>query len=96
MCGLAWVSKLLTWHVGCMFHVEQEINMDPNANLAAQGRLLDASSTYDKRRRAELRRALQGWIANGGFQPDWKAYPAATKAYRKWVRKSAKFADLWR
>lgn len=70
--------------------------MDPNANLAEQSQLLDASSNDDRRRRAELRRALQAWIAGGGFAPDWSKYPEAARAYRAWVRQSAKFADLAR
>ena len=70
--------------------------MDPHANLSEQATLVDATGAYDKRRRAELRRALQEWLCSGGFQPTWKAFPDATKAYRKWVRESAKFADLWR
>lgn len=70
--------------------------MDPNANLKEQAELLNATSNYDKRRRSELRQALQAWIANGGFAPDWSAYPEATKAYKQWVRDSRKFQDLWR
>lgn len=70
--------------------------MDPNANLAEQETLLTATDRTDILRRAELRRALQGWLAGDGFAPDWTKYPAATKAYRAWVRKAAKFADLYR
>ena len=70
--------------------------MDPNANLREQDELLAATSRIDKQRRSELRRALQGWLASGGFAPDWKAYPKATAAYRAWVRMSAQFADLYR
>lgn len=70
--------------------------MDPNANLAEQNSLLDTTIPRELRRRAELRRALQEWIAGGGFEPDWKKYPAATKAYRAWRRQSAKFTDLYR
>ena len=70
--------------------------MDPNANLAEQSRLLQAESRHDKQRRAELRRALQEWLARGGYAPTWADYPDATKAYRAWVRNSARFADLAR
>lgn len=70
--------------------------MDPNANLQEQGTLLDATSASDKRRRSELRRALQEWIARGGFAPNWSAHPAATTAFRKWQRDARKFADLAR
>ena len=67
--------------------------MDPNANLAEQSTLLDSQSNYDRRRLAELRRALLDWR---GFEPTWADYPAATKQYRTWVRRSAQFADLAR
>jgi hypothetical protein len=70
--------------------------MDPNANLMEQNTLLDASSNLDKQRRSELRRALDWWLAQGGFQPDWKAYPVASKEFRKWQRNMAKFSDLVR
>ena len=70
--------------------------MDPNANLQEQAELLDASTLQGRRRRAELRRALQDWLARGGFAPAWQQFPTATKAYRQWVRQSAKFADLVR
>lgn len=73
--------------------------MDPNANLKEQAELIadglpDAMS--DRRRLSELRRALFDWITGGGFEPDWRAYPAASKAYRVWLRQSRKFQDLWR
>lgn len=70
--------------------------MDPNANLAEQDQLLNADTRIDKQRRSELRRALQDWLNHGGFAPAWTKYPEATKAYKHWVRQSAKFADLWR
>lgn len=70
--------------------------MDPNANLAEQDRLLNAETRTDKQRRSELRQALQAWIASGGFQPTWNAYPTATAAYRKWVRNAKRFQDLYR
>lgn len=71
--------------------------MDPNANLKEQSELIAVVlDPVDRRRLSELRRALQQWISSGGFKPDWKAYPDATKAYRAWVSKSAKFADLYR
>ena len=70
--------------------------MDPNANLAEQASLLDAADRHDLTRRRELREALQEWLDRRGFAPDWKAYPAATKAFRTWQRNRIKFADLYR
>lgn len=72
--------------------------MDPNSNLAAQNRLLQQSTldTVDKARRRELREALAGWLARGGFPPDWTRYPQAATEYRKWCRMRAKFSDLAR
>lgn len=70
--------------------------MDPNANLAEQSTLLTAEARSDKRRRSELREALLNWLNAGGFAPDWSKHPEATKAYRKWTRDRAKFADLYR
>lgn len=70
--------------------------MDPNANLAEQARLLSPElSIRDRRRRSELRQALRDWLTTGGFAPDWAKYPDATKAYRAWTRKAAKFTDLY-
>lgn len=70
--------------------------MDPNANLAEQATLVNATAHYNKTRRAELRRALLDWLANGGFEPEWTKFPAATKAFKKWVRVSGRFVDLAR
>lgn len=70
--------------------------MDPNANLKEQNDLLNAESLSDKRRRAELRRALADWLWSGGFKPDWSKYPDAAKAFRKWQRNMVKFQDLVR
>lgn len=70
--------------------------MDPNANLAEQASLLGATSSHDKQRRSELRRALSLWLARGGFAPDWSKHPQAAKEFRAWQRKARKFQDLWR
>lgn len=59
--------------------------MDPNANLACQERLLLAG----KRRCAELRdlrEALRGWLAQGGFEPSWAACPRAACYYNGRVK----------
>ena len=61
--------------------------MDPNANLQEQDKLLDQHlhtqllNRHDRERLRELREALVDWIARGGFQPDWAAYPHAAKYY---------------
>lgn len=70
--------------------------MDPNANLQEQATLLDAMDRSDRRRLSELRHALQSWLTSGGFAPNWNTFPQATKAYKAWVRQSAKFQDLAR
>jgi hypothetical protein len=73
--------------------------MDPHANLAEQSTILAYGPVLARAQRArlsELRRALQGWIARGGSAPDWSAYPATSKAYRRWVSTSARFQDLAR
>ena len=70
--------------------------MDPNANLAEQARLVDATEREDIMRRKELREALQNWLDHGGFVPTWKAYPAASKAFRAWQRNRIRFQDLYR
>ena len=62
--------------------------MDPNANLAAQERILtEYANTCGPvpdatRRLRELREALVDWLDRGGFQPDWRAYPQAAKYWR--------------
>jgi hypothetical protein len=38
-------------------------------------------SRGDTGRLRELREALQGWLANGGFEPDWTLAPKAAKYY---------------
>lgn len=70
--------------------------MDPNANLKEQAECLadlarvpvvvgDRLSADDRRflrsRLSELRAALTDWLARGGFEPDWSAYPAAARYY---------------
>lgn len=50
--------------------------MDPNANLAEQRRIIaqildsDDGPSADWSRLAELQRALDEWLQNGGFLPD--------------------------
>ena len=71
--------------------------MDPNANLEEQRTLiakLPDLQAYDRRRLSELRRALQGWLTSGGFEPDWST--AERGEFRRWERKAAKFQDLVR
>jgi hypothetical protein len=71
--------------------------MDPNANLQEQANLIGRTDYgIDRRRLAELRRALQAWIAGGGFQPTWQAYPEAAREFKSWERRAAKFHDLHR
>ena len=70
--------------------------MDPNENLSEQASLLGDIEGNDKLRRAELRRALLDWISNGGFEPNWKEYPEASKAFRQWRVKFFRFQDLAR
>jgi hypothetical protein len=75
--------------------------MDPNANLQEQALILAAvaigtADRSDRARLRELREALHGWLAHGGFAPAWSALPEATSAYRAWVRNRRKFQDLYR
>jgi hypothetical protein len=56
--------------------------MDPNANLAEQDDIVTGRTPGASARLRELRRALAGWLAGGGFAPDWLAHPAAAKYYR--------------
>lgn len=61
--------------------------MDPNANLSEQSYLLGYGADIDRvgrLRLIELRRALSDWLANGGFKPDWTAYPDAANAFHTW------------
>ncbi len=51
--------------------------MDPNACLR---RINDATSRSERNEACD---DLRTWIARGGFQPDWTAYPKATAYYRK-------------
>ncbi len=68
--------------------------MDPDTNLNEQSQLL--GSYGSKARLRTLRVALHDWLKGGGFPPVWSAHPEATRAYRAWERKAAKFQDLWR
>lgn len=68
--------------------------MDPNACLQAIG--LVAETRAERASRAQLCRELMGWLSGGGFEPNWKAHPEGTRAYRAWLRKYKKFSDLLR
>lgn len=52
--------------------------MDPDAAL----RMIDDADRVDAETR-EVMRGLHQWLARGGFQPDWDAYPTGTRRYRK-------------
>lgn len=52
--------------------------MDPNATL----REINDADRY--RRSREFCQYLASWLASGGFQPDWDAYPLGTKRFRRW------------
>ena len=62
--------------------------MDPNANLKEQSEILSEIKTYAapehrailRARLKELRIALCQWLRNGGFAPEWKAFPKASAA----------------
>lgn len=54
--------------------------MDPNACLR---RIADADTRSEV---TDACRDLAGWIARGGFEPDWSAYPAGTRRYRAYCR----------
>lgn len=63
--------------------------MDPNANLQEQERILNGRkreprepfSDIDAPRLRELREALNTWLVNGGFEPDWTKAPNASRYY---------------
>ncbi len=62
--------------------------MDPNAAL----RRIDDANRIDAETR-EVMRGLRQWLARGGFQPDWDAYPTGTRRYRKTYGGSARKAQ---
>jgi hypothetical protein len=66
--------------------------MDPNANLAEQ------ETCTDSARLRELRQALAQWLRNGGFEPNWATYRAATVDFCAWCRRYgvALSANAWR
>jgi len=53
--------------------------MDPNAVMR---RISEALDDDDQEEAREARATLRGWLGAGGFEPDWKRYPAATKFVR--------------
>jgi hypothetical protein len=71
--------------------------MDPNANLRRQEFILDVklgfTGTMSQQQRRgyqqelrELRAALNGWLASGGFEPKWNECPMAAKWFGRNVR----------
>ena len=50
--------------------------MDPDANLAM---IASALRARDMTEAVELKGYLLTWIQRGGYQPNWKKYPAAAK-----------------
>lgn len=78
--------------------------MDPNANLQEQEQLLARKEYFknlpltrhpplreeDVARLRELRATLRVWLTNGGFEPDWAAYPKAARYYRQFHLAGAK------
>lgn len=62
--------------------------MDPNANLGEQEQIVSAWAyrsvsagtppAHERARLHELRSALGGWLASGGFEPVWTAAPRAS------------------
>jgi hypothetical protein len=59
--------------------------MDPNATLRQITELLDGDDR-DLEEARELRANLAGWLAAGGFAPDWKKYKKAAKYCRNLPR----------
>jgi len=57
--------------------------MDPNATLQ---RIEDDLGDHDYTSVREACRDLSSWLARGGFEPQWEAYPAATKRFRRFQR----------
>lgn len=61
--------------------------MDPQANLIEQERIIaqwghePLAGTPDGVRLSELRDALNEWLLDGGFQPDWEHAPLAAPHY---------------
>lgn len=61
--------------------------MDPNANLQQQQLLINETPRQDADGELyQLRHDLSAWMRRGGFQPNWDAYPEATKEFRLWHR----------
>lgn len=54
--------------------------MDPNATLREIHNALMNRETGDEI--DEWCEALGDWVDNGGFEPDWKAYPLGTSYYQ--------------
>jgi hypothetical protein len=59
--------------------------MDPNAILQEMERLVTSIRTLQRKVRElhELSLTLGGWLALGGFEPDWAACPKATAYFRR-------------
>jgi hypothetical protein len=77
---------------------------DPNANLAEQEELMlflddgAASNGFEldaaAERLTELQDAMNDWLANGGFAPDWTKAPNASRYYAKWIAWHDEDAEL--
>lgn len=57
------------------------IEMDPNANLQEQERILELGLVADYARLWELRQALDRWLEARGSEPDWLRAPRAARYY---------------
>lgn len=66
--------------------------MDPNATLRELESLLTGKTTPRKygpaHRIRELVENLEAWFSGGGFEPDWLAYPRATKWFQSTHRRT--------
>lgn len=54
--------------------------MDPNETLKMIHEFLEAGKSGDEV--DEWCRNLMGWLAKGGFEPDWDKYPMGTSYYK--------------
>lgn len=56
--------------------------MDPQACLQ---RIQDAETVTDG---VEACRDLQGWLAGGGFEPEWDEFPKGAAAFHRWRQRN--------
>lgn len=54
--------------------------MDPNACL----RLIEGARAKSTRACLDACQDLAEWLARGGFEPDWDAYPKGRQRFRHW------------